>query len=578
MQGIKDGHGAFGIGHRDEFLRNHNEFAVRHSKPFAIRCAYHEWYKGAADALANFIDRHTCTLQPGQKNFKRVVHSTKRLFPAKIVLVISRIGYLLACCLLAGAPLSAAHNPRPNFVIIIADDMAWEDSSPYANFGVRTPNLARLANQGMRFDGAILTCSSCSPSRASIMTGRHPHNTDAEQLHWPLPRAQVTFVEKLKAAGYWTAAAGKWHLGPHVKDRFDVVAEAGTAGFQLAGSGAKMIDEHDESGCGNWLPALKSRPKDKPFFLWLASLDPHRDYKPDAIANPHKPSEVVVPPYLPDTPEVRRDLALYYDEISRLDEHIGKVLAELDAQDVASNTLVIFMADNGRPFPRCKTTVYDSGIKTPLIVRWPQRIKAATSCGSLISAIDIAPTLLELGAVAPPPGMQGRSFARLFSEPSAKIREHAFAEHNWHDYDAHKRAVRTERFKYIRNYDANLPNTPPADAVRSPTFQAMRKLRDTAQLAAAQMGCFVKPKPEEELYDLDNDPHELRNIVRDAEHSATLKALREELAKWQRETEDPMPGLRNADEFDRETGEPLPNRKRPRASKHELQGGLKGTK
>src|SRR5688572_17427524 len=200
----------------------------------------------------------------------------------------------------------------------------------------------------MRFSRAILTASSCSPSRASIMTGRYPHNTDAEQLHWPLPREQVTFVEKLKAAGYWTAAAGKWHLGPHIKDRFNAVAEAGTSGFQLANRAAKMIDEDDESGCANWLPVLKSRPRDKPFFLWLAALDPHRDYKSDAIAKPHTPRDVTVPPYLPDIGEVRGDLALYYDEIARLDDNIGRVLAELDAQGVASNTLVIFMADNGR--------------------------------------------------------------------------------------------------------------------------------------------------------------------------------------------------------------------------------------
>jgi N-sulfoglucosamine sulfohydrolase len=462
---------------------------------------------------------------------------------------------------------------------MIADDMAWEDCGPYGNRVVRTPSIDRLAKEGMRFDRAILTCSSCSPSRASIMTGRYPHNTDAEQLHWPLPRAQVTFVEKLKASGYWTAAAGKWHLGPQVKDRFDGVAEAGTAGFQLpargAGRRAQMIDREDESGCANWLPALKSRPKDKPFFLWLAALDPHRDYRPNAIANPHVPQQVIVPPYLPDTAEVRRDLALYYDEITRLDEHVGKVLAELDADGVASNTLVIFMADNGRPFPRCKTTVYDSGIKAPFIVRWPGNVKAATACPSLISSVDIAPTLVELAGLEKPSSFQGHSFARLLGDPTADVREYAFAEHNWHDYDAHKRAVRSARFKYIRNFDPNLPNTPPADAVRSPAFQSMRKLRDGKKLPPEQMGCFNKPKPEEELYDCDADPHELRDLAKDPAFADTLNRLRAELANWQKETHDPIPGLRNPDEFDRETGEPLPNRKRPRPSKQELVGELK---
>lgn len=331
-----------------------------------------------------------------------------------------------------------------------------------------------------------------------------------------------------------------------------------------------MIDEDDESGCANWLPALEARPKDKPFFLWLAALDPHRDYRPNAIANPHKPQDVVVPPYFPDTPEVRRDLALYYDEITRLDGHVGQVLAQLEAQGLASNTVVIFMADNGRAFPRCKTTVYDSGIKTPFIVRWPAGVKAGTTCDRLVSSVDIAPTLLELAGIEGLKTVQGRSFATLLDDPSGRIRDYAFAEHNWHDYDAHKRAVRSERFKYIRNLDADLPNTPPADAVRSPTFQAMRKLRDAGKLTPAQMACFIKPKPAEELYDCDNDPHELRNLANDPAHAATLQGLRDELARWQKETRDPVPGLRNADEFDRETGEPLPNRVRPRPSKQEL--------
>ncbi len=130
-----------------------------------------------------------------------------------------------------------------------------------------------------------------------------------------------------------------------------------------------------QSGCDQWVPVLRDRPRDKPFFLWLAALDPHRDYQPGTIPEPHRPEDVVVPPYLPDVPEVRKDLALYYDEIGRLDHHVGEVLAELDRQGVAGETLVLFLSDNGRPFPRCKTTLYDSGIRTPFIVRWPGHIR-----------------------------------------------------------------------------------------------------------------------------------------------------------------------------------------------------------
>ncbi|MHC4432686.1 MAG: sulfatase family protein, partial [Planctomycetota bacterium] len=273
--------------------------------------------------------------------------------------------------------LAQARDDRPNILLIIADDMAWDDCGAYGHRGVRTPNIDKLAAEGMRFTNAFLTASSCSPSRASIITGRYPHSTDAEQLHWPLPAEQHTFVELLKGAGYWTACAGKWHLGDAVRDRFDVVHEADVSGFQLPsgadGSQPAMIAD-EKSGCERWLSTLQARPKDRPFFLWLAALDPHRDYEQGVIPDPHRPEDVAVPPYLPDVPEVREDLALYYDEIARLDSYVGKIMDEVAERGIGENTFVLFFSDNGRPFPRDKTTLYDGGIKTPWIVRWPRRV------------------------------------------------------------------------------------------------------------------------------------------------------------------------------------------------------------
>jgi arylsulfatase A-like enzyme len=464
-------------------------------------------------------------------------------------------------------------------VLIIADDMAWDDCGAYGNRKVRTPNIDRLAREGMRFDRAFVTASSCSPSRSSLITGRYPHNTDAEELHWPLPARQVTFVEKLKASGYWTAAAGKWHLGDEVRDRFDVVTEADPSGFQLpVGNDARQRMTAGgsgvaQSGCDRWVPVLRDRPRDKPFFLWLASLDPHRDYQPGAIPEPHRPEDVTVPPYLPDVPEVRRDLALYYDEISRLDHHVGEVLAELDRQGVAGETLVLFLSDNGRPFPRCKTTLYDGGIATPLIVRWPGHIRPAAHCGSLVSTIDIAPTLLRLAGIEPGPTSQGKDLSPLLRDPTAKVRDHLFAERNWHDYAAHGRAVRSERFKYIRNDDREKPLTPPADAVRSPTFQAMRRLWDAGKLTPPQRVCFVSPRPAEELYDLDADPDELVNLAGDPRFAEVLAGMRRALSGWQRETGDILPEKLSPDEFDRESGNPLANRVRPRRKMPESGSG-----
>lgn len=476
---------------------------------------------------------------------------------------------ILGVCLVSlmiGQVWAQATTP-PNVVLIIADDLAWDDTGAYGNKKVRTPNLDRLAREGMKFTRAFVAISSCSPSRASLITGRYPHNTDAEQLHWPLPAEQVTFVEKLKAAGYWTAASGKWHLGEAVKNRFDLVDDPGEAGFQTDPKTGKMLAQ-DDSGAAGWIPVLRQRPKDKPFFLWFAALDPHRDYVENSIPNPHGAEDVIVPPYLPDTIEVRKELALYYDEIARLDGNVGKVMAELKQQGVAENTLILFISDNGRPFPRAKTTLYDSGSKTPLIVRWPKTIRRGVIAEGLVSSVDVAPTILQLAGVPIPSSVQGKSFAAILTNPKAKTRDAIYAEKNWHDYEDRTRAVRTERFKYIRNDYPDLPLTTSADSGRSPTMDAIRRLRKEGKLTAQQSRIFQTPRPAEELYDVSADPHEFQNLANDPRYAKTLAELREKLRQWGSETDDKLPACRTPDEFDRETGQPLPVRQRPR--KHEM--------
>jgi len=427
----------------------------------------------------------------------------------------------------------------PSVVLIIADDLGCEDLTAYGNRGLATPHLDRLAREGMTFTRAFVTASSCSPSRASLITGRYPHATGAERLHSPVPAGQVTFVERLREAGYHTVQAGKWHLGPHLRERFDRVAD------RRGG---------EEGPVTQWLDVLRERPRDRPLFAWLAAVDPHRPYSERAIPQPHDPDTVQVPPYLPDTPVTRRDLALYYDEVARLDAHVGRVLAELEQQGILDQTLVLFLSDNGRPFPRCKTTLYDSGVRTPLLARWPGQIPAGTTCSGLVSTVDIASTLLELARAQPLTTAQGVSFARLLRDPSARVREVVHLEHNWHDYAAHERGVRTERFKYIHNAWPDLPGTPPADAVTSPTFAELRRLRDAGELTPPQRGVFVTPRAPEELYDTEADPHELQNLATDPRYAGELLRLRQQLADWRAATGDTVPAERPADGFDRETG------------------------
>jgi len=443
-----------------------------------------------------------------------------------------------------GAVLAAdpAPSPKPNIVIFIADDMGWDDCGPYGNPTIRTPNIDRLARDGMRFDHAWLTASSCSPSRASILTGRYPHSTGCGELHLPWTKDAVLMTTPLRDAGYWAASVGKWHpWGEEGVRQFDLVEEGGRPG-----------------GSEKWLGVLQNRPKDKPFFLWLAAHDPHRPYAPNAFDPPHSPDDVVVPPYLPDTPEVRQDLAMYYDEIARLDSSIGRVLGELEAQGVLDNTFVLFLSDNGRPFPRDKTTVYDSGVRTPFILRYPKIVQPGSHTASLASAVDVAPTVLEVAGLAPLPTFQGKSLVPILRDPKAVVRTHAFAEHNWHDVGGCERGVRSEQFNYIRNWRPDLPGSPPADAAKGPTWDAMRRLHEAGKLPPHQATCFVTPRPEEELYDTQKDPFSLKNLAGDPAYEPVMQQMRAALDEWQRETKDIIdPQNITPDGFDRNTYEKL---------------------
>ncbi len=467
--------------------------------------------------------------------------------------------------------------PAPNIVLIIADDMNWDDCGAYGHPAIRTPNIDRLAAEGLLFEHAYLTTNSCSPSRASILTGKYPHNTGAEQLHWPLPAGSRTMAEELQKLGYYTAAAGKWHLGAAVRGHFDRIYEASTAGFVLPagtdGQPPKMVAAQP-SGCEDWERAIDERPRDQPFFLWLAALDPHREYTDGALHPPHQQSDVIVPPHLPDTPQVREDLRQYYDEIGRLDSYVGLVLSKLKEQSVDHNTLVLFISDNGRPFPRDKTTLYDGGIRTPWIVRWPSRVSGNRSTNALVSSVDIAPTFIELagGNRAAMPA-EGVSFVGVLDDPSRPHREFAFAEDHWHDYEDHARCVMTQRFKLIRNDYVDLPSTPSADAGRGLSWQAMLTLQREGKLAPHQQTCFRSPRPKWELFDLQRDPGELVNRFDDPAYRSARERLSSGLAEWTKRTGDYIPSQRTPDEFDRVTGEPDHSvRKRPRPSKHQMFG------
>ena len=461
-----------------------------------------------------------------------------------LILSVLSIG-LLALAAFSTKKETATSAKSPNIVVFIADDLGWEDSAPYGNPVVRTPNLSRIATEGMRFDNFFLTASSCSPSRSSILSGRYPHNTGAMNLHENMAPSVQLFPELLQDVGYYSMLVGKSHGTnlPAVKKKFDWL---------------DMVDWSKPWTMGEmWLEALAKRPKDKPFFLWAASIDPHRPYNQGTYAYHHKPEEVILPPYYPDIPEMRKELAEYYDEISRFDQHVGLVLEALEKSGELDNTIIVVMTDNGRPFPQAKTRVNAPGVKSPLLIRYPPLVKKGSHSASLLSAIDLAPTLLEMAGAKPLTDGQGVPFTKLFSDPAAQIRPVAFAEHNWHGYRAFERAVITPKYLYIKNWLPDLRATPPGDPGREPAYQRMWQLYEADSLDAAFSDTFITPRDSTELFDLTQDIHTMHTLIHNPKYKQEAVRLDKMLADWMKKTGDFFPGRDKLkpDESDRRTGQ-----------------------
>ena len=410
----------------------------------------------------------------------------------------------------------------PNFIFFLTDDISFSDIGCYGNDFVHTPHIDRMAAGGLVFDNACLTASSCSPTRCSIITSRYPHNTGAPELHTPLPGNQVMFPELLRQAGYYTVLSGKNHMGGVVERAFDTITGGGGPG-------------HEQ----HWIPLLQDRPRDKPFFCWFASVDAHRPWQFDSTAVRYDPDSVKVPPMLYDGPETRQDLAGFYHEVSRTDYYLGEIIKELERQGIADQTYIVYCGDNGRPFPRCKVRLYESGIKPPFIVTGPGVKKGRT--GALVSVIDIGPTLLELAHVPRHPRMQGVSFKKILEEPASATRDFAFAEHNWHVYQGHERMVRFGDWMYIRNW---FPDRRVMCVESAPVFPAGKELWEAyeeGRTRPEQEDIFQVSRPEEELYHVADDPFQFDNLAGKQAYLDTLSFMREVMNCWVSETGDHVP-------------------------------------
>lgn len=445
---------------------------------------------------------------------------------------------LVAFLLLVSAILVNAAE-RPNIVWIIGEDMGPELGC-YGDRNAITPNMDRLAREGARYTHAFTHAPVCAPSRFGLITGYYPTSAGAHHMRSRLFNPPPMFTEYLKKAGYticWPKDFGKTDFNFEVpKNAFDMKENWTQKKPQQPFFGYYNIGISHES---------KIRAEPAEFAQITKNLKP---------SERRDPAKLKIPPYHPDAPEVRRDLANYYELVTAVDYEVGKVLDALDKWNMATNTIVVFFGDHGRGISRSKRWVYDSGIHVPLIVRWPGQIKAGEVRKDLVSFVDLAPTMLSVAGVptktdilpfSPEEKESGKKSiptfqGNVFLGKKAEKRPYVFAARDRMDetYDR-IRAVRDHRFKYIRNFEPTLPYSQRvAYGEQMPTMQVWRQWHAAGKLNPVQELFFAPSKPVEELYDCEADPHEVKNLATQRKYAKKLNELRTALDKWIEETND----------------------------------------
>jgi N-sulfoglucosamine sulfohydrolase len=447
----------------------------------------------------------------------------------------SRVVTLSILLALAASPATA--QSRPNIVLAVADDWSFPHAGIYGDRTVGTPNFDRVAREGARFTHAFVASPSCTPSRAALLTGQAVHRLEeGGNLHGFLPKTYQVYPDLLEQAGYRVGYTGKgWGPG-----RF----EPGGRARNPAGPSFENFDAF-----------MQQRPKGSSFCFWFGSHDPHRPYERGTGAQSGLKTEgVQVPPFLPDTLDVRNDLLDYYFEVQRFDRDLGHIIEVLERAGELDNTILIVTSDNGMPFPRAKANVYDGGTRVPLAIRWPGVARAGAVIDSFVSLTDLAPTVLESAGLKALDVMTGRTLLPLLRGEPQPARDRVFVERERHanvrrgDLSYPVRGIRTNDYLYIRNFrpdrwPAGDPQQyvavgPFGDIDGGPSKDLLLDRRTDPSIASYFQLATAK-RPAEELYDLKRDPHQMENVAGRPAHRAAQQRLRAELDRWMRETADP---------------------------------------
>ncbi len=384
-----------------------------------------------------------------------------------------------------------------------------------------TAHLDNLAAQGVRFTRYACTAAQCSPSRGSIMTGRYPHQNGLmglAHIGWELNDDEVTLPMYLNEAGYST-----WLFGEQHETSGDHPERLGYRNLWVESSKAREVSQK----ATGFLKRMSHDNSQQPFFASIGFSEPHRPYNAPGYAA-DDPAAVQPPPYLPDRPGIREDLAGLHGLIGTVDEAAGRIVQAVDDVGLADNTLVIFTTDHGIAMPRAKGTCYDPGIMTALIMRLPGLCEGGKEYHQLLSNVDLLPTLLELTRQDIPERVAGRSFLPLPTGGDYQPRDHIFAEMTWHDKYNPMRAIRTEKYKYIRNFGDRPLVYLPLDIYEGRAGEETRE------------EYYATRRPQEELYDIENDPLEQNNLAGKPEYGQQLRAFRDQVEQWREATNDPL--------------------------------------
>ena len=436
---------------------------------------------------------------------------------------------------------------QPNILLLTVDDMSCDSVGVFGSkLANTTPNMDKLASQSLRFAHAHVTVGNCMPCRNVMLSGLYSHNNKVEGFYQVKDPGWPHLVDLMKRAGYFTGIRGKVsHSAPYQPYAWD-------ADLDTLPDGSKgHIKDPKSYGISTTDGIAKAKAAGKPFCLVVNISDPHKPFWSKAKGggkDPYTPSrifkasEVPIPGFLFDDPQVREELALYYSSVRRADDCVGQVLAALKASGEADNTVVMFMSDHGMPLPFAKTQLYHHSTHTPWMVRWPGVTKAGSvDKEHMISAVDFLPTILDITGTPHPKRLDGRSYLPLLKGGTQEGRDHVIKEYNENAGRSRDpmRGVQTKKYLYLFNPWSNGERVFATATTGTVTYRRMVDLASSSKSLSARLDLYKHRVPEE-LYDVTKDPDCLVNLINQPKHQAELKELRAKLDAWMVRSKDPM--------------------------------------